>query len=1018
MPPARPIPLLCCALLLAVLPFHAPPLAAQARGVVSGRVVDAAAGQPLAGVSVSVDGTGIGALSDARGAFVLRDVPAGTRTVRAARLGLRPASTVVQVGAAPVELTLRLEADPLGLDEIVVVGYGEERRRDIAGAVASLRAGEVVETTPTPTVNALLQGRLAGVHVSHNSGQPGAAPTVRVRGAASVSAGNRPLYVVDGVPVVQGNLSQTDGTFGGQGIDALSDLNPGDIERVEVLKDASAAAIYGSRASNGVVLITTRRGGAGAGEVGFHTYYGMQRLWRRPSLLNAQQFREVYDESLAEIGLFADAFWPVAVPIFDVDVDWVDAVTAPAPIAGHEAWARGGGERVRYYVSGAAFLQDGVVGGFAHRRLSGRINLDYQPAERLTLGTNVALSRGVVERGRGDNTIYGPFANAIAQPPTEAIFDPAGGYNFDTWYPNPVALMRENDAEERSVRALGSAFARLHLTDGAALRLSAGFDQYMLRSRLYDSPVIGVFQGEGRGIAAQTNTSNATAEATLDFARDLAPGHALSGVVGAGAERAATELASLQGIGFPGEQYRYVDAAAVIAGAGNSVSEWTMLSLFGRLTYGIGERLSAALNLRADGSSRFGANHRYGTFPSVSLLWRPLPRAEALALRASYGRTGNQQGIGDLAALGLFAGGANYGDQAGIAPLQLPNPDLRWETTDQLNLGGDVALLGERLGLSLDVYIKDTHDLLLSRPLPRTSGFDVVTQNVGSMTNRGVELTARLQALRPRRAGALAWDVQLNLAHNANQVTALLDDEPIFIGLENSVLIFAGRPLGVFYGYVMDGIFQTQAEVEAHAFQSEWTAPGDVRFRDVNGDGVVDAADRTVIGSPWPRLEGGLSNALGWRGFDASALLQFSYGNDVLNAMRLFTDAYGRGGDNHSTRALRRWRPDRPSHTEPRATWLDDNDNARLSSRFVEDGSYLRLKSLAVGYTLPAAASARLGVRSARLYLSGSNLLTWTRYSGFDPEVNYAGDAAVTRGVDFYTQPQLRTLSAGLNLGL
>ena len=1004
--------------------------AAQARGTVTGVVTDQATRAPVQGAQVVIAGTTIGTLTDQQGRFTLSGVPVGTRTVQVSRAGYRTASRQAVVGSEPVELTFTLQQDLVGLDELVVIGYGEARRREVAGAVSTLRTDAVTATIPTATIDNVLQGRVAGVQVTQNSGTPGAAITVRVRGSSSISAGNQPLYVVDGVPVIQGNYSQINATFGGQGIDALGDLNPADIESIQVLKDASAAAIYGSRASNGVVLITTKRGRAGRAEINVNTYYGTQSAWRTPQMLNAAQFREVYNETLGEaFDLTVDDLF--AVGDSTADVDWLDEVLSDAPIRNLDVQVRGGTERTRYFVSGTAFDQGGIVADLGYQRLSGRINLDYEPTDRLTLSSNVQLTRAEYDRGRNDNTIYGAFANAIAAPPVEPVFNEDGSYNLDTWYANPVALMRENEAEERSLRVLGNTAATLTLLEGFSLRGSAGVDQYTLRSRLYDSPVVGLQQGVGGGTAASSASTKLNAELTLNFDRDLSAANRISGVVGTGYETNNDDFTSASGSGFPGEQFRYLTSAAVVSGGSNSVTEWSLVSFFGRLTYNLSDQLITTFNIRTDGSSRFGENNRYGTFPSVSTLWQvgdmPFMQNQSLfsnlALRASYGRTGNQQGIGNFASLGLF-GAVAYNDRPGLAPTQLANPDLKWETTDQLNVGTDFALLDERLSLSLDYYVKKTNDLLVTRPIPSTSGFTVITSNIGAMENRGFELAAR--GILARNSGrGFNWSVDFNASRNKNKVTELLNDEPINAGFASRVEV--GQPLGVFYGWVTDGIFQSEAEVRAHATQPG-AASGDIRFKDINGrdangeltgqpDGVINADDRTIIGNPWPEWEGGVTNALSWRGIDLSAFVQFSLGNDVYNAMRVYTDAFGSGGDNNSIRALDRWRPDNPNTQQPRAVWGDPNQNTRDSDRFVEDGSYVRLKNLVIGYTLPESLNRRLGYRRLRLYVQGQNLWTATDYSGFDPEVNYAGNTGVTRGTDFYTLPQTRTITVGANIG-
>jgi TonB-dependent starch-binding outer membrane protein SusC len=1033
------------AVLVAALALLPDAVEAQERGTVTGVVTAQETQQPLQGAQVRIAGTTLGTITNQQGRFVITNVPAGARTVQVTFIGYRSATQEVAVtagGSASVNLTLA--TDVLGLDELVVVGYGVERRRAVAGAVSSMRAA-VVEDLPTPTIDNALQGRLAGVQVTQNSGNPGSAITVRVRGSSSISAGNQPLYVIDGVPLTQGNFSLLG--YGGQTIDALSDLNPNEIESIEVLKDASAAAIYGSRASNGVILITTRRGRTDRAEINFNSYYGSQRMWRMPEFLNTEQYVQVYQEGRAARGLTPgisfrdDNLTTPREADRNVSTNWIDEVLRSAPILNVDGSIRGGTERTRYFVSGSAFDQTGMVLGFGYERLNGRLNLDYTPFDRLTLGTNISLARGLVERSRGDNTIYGPFANAIANPPWRSVYLDDGSYNLGTEYSNPVALALENEGQENSLRVLGNTFASYTLTPGISLRGSLGLDQYTLRSRRYDSPIVGPYTGSGgAGWAANSYVTKVTYEGTANYNHLFGERHNISGVVGSSLENNVEEYNWVEGQSFPTEFFRYLTSAAQITAGSSSLTRWSLLSFFGRMTYSMDDRYIATFNLRTDGSSRFGDDNRFGTFPSASLLWRvseePFMQAQGVfddfAVRVSYGRTGNQQGLGNFASRGLFGGGFNYDDQPGIAPSQLANPALRWESTDQFNVGTDLAFLNNRLAFGVDYYQKDTRDLLVARPVPRTTGFSSIWSNVGSMENHGIEFTARA-ALAQAPGTGFNWTADFNISRNRNRVTALLNNEPINSGFASRIEV--GQPLGAFYGYVTDGLFQqgepiclsrageTAAQRNARcaadglAFQSSLTAPGDIRFRDLNGDGVITDADRTIIGSPWPEWEGGLTNSLSYGGVDLTAFLQFSQGNQIFNSMRTYTDQYGSFWDNHSSRALDRWTPQNTNTVEPRAIWGDPNLNTRNSDRFVEDGSYLRLKNVVVGYTVPERFATNVGLRRMRVYLQGQNLLTFTSYSGFDPEVNYAGDTAVTRGTDFYTMPQARTVTAGFNIG-
>jgi TonB-linked SusC/RagA family outer membrane protein len=1032
-------------LAVAVTLALAPAAALAQGGTVRGVVTEQGSGQPLQGVSVSVVGTNQTVITNQEGRYAINNVAAGQRTVRAARIGFAAGTRTVTVGAQPAEANFTLSPDVLGLDELVVIGYGQTERRNAAGgAIASVRPAEQTQDLPTPTINEVLQGRVAGVQVQQNSGTPGSAISVRVRGASSISAGNQPLYVIDGVPLIQGDFSPFGEDFlGGQGIDALADLNPNEIESIEVLKDASAAAIYGSRASNGVVLITTRRGrSAERPEVQFNTYYGTQEAWRVPEFANAAEYLELYNEAWENDG-YPDAFGiPTLFDYYELfgydfdttgntDTDWLAEVMDPAGIASVFGSITGGTERSRYFVSGSRLLQDGIVQPQGYDRMNGRLNLDYSVSDKVTLGTSVGLSRSVTDRAASDNSIVSPFANAIAASPIEPVYDEDGAFHEGQFYTNSIAL-RQNLVEERSLRVLGNLFANYQINDWLSARVNTGIDQYNLRSYLYNSPTIFPGAPTGTGVTGNSYASKVLAEGTLSWNRDLNDQNNFSGVLGASYEDNDNEFNFVSGSGFATPQFRFLNSAAVISGGGDGPSEYNMASVFGRATHGWNDQVTTTVNFRADASSRFGENNRWGFFPSASVLVRPgISRFGAvsdLALRASYGLTGNQEGLGNYASLGLYSGGAAYGDRGGLAPLQLPNPDLSWEKTTQLNLGGDVAFFDDRLGLTFDWYRKNTTDLLLARPLPRSTGYTGVTENIGAMTNSGMELAVRAQVARSAERNGFNWTSELNVSTNRNRVTTLYGDQPIALGLSSTVRIEEGEPLGFFYGYEADDLFRNEDELcddatgvaciaSGTAYQRN-AQLGDVRFVDVNGDGIINAADRTKIGSPWADYQGGWTNTLSYGGFDLLGFLQFSQGNDVFNGMRFYYDNPGGSGDNIRSYVLDRWSPDNPDGTHPRVSIDDLNNNGRASSRFVEDGSYVRLKNVVLGYSVPQSFAGRMGFNRLRVYVQGQNLATWTDYTGFDPEVNYAGDTSVTRGYDFYTLPQARTLTVGLDVGL
>lgn len=1045
---------------LALLALGLAPAASAQLARISGVVTNAATGEPLIGTTISAEGTSFGATADLDGRYEIA-LPAGRYTIVAQLVGFQR-FTQRQVTLAPSQqltLNIGMREDILGTDDVVVVGYGEQDRRTLGGSVASLRPS-VVADTPVQSIDNVMQGRLAGVQVQQNSGTPGAALSVRVRGASSISAGNQPLYVVDGVPLNQGDFSSITGSLGGQNVDALADLNPADIESIEVLKDASAAAIYGSRASNGVVLITTKRGAAGGTRIEFNTYLGSQQAWRQVKMLNADQYIDVYNESiLADYGLedyygYEDDGVDNYEELPRASTDWVGELFRVAPVASTSLSLSGGDVRTRYFVGGTYFNQTGIIKPSAYSRLNGRLNLDYQFTDRLRFGTNVGLTRSVNNRLRSDNTIYGPFANAIAEAPTYPVYldetrerfygEPGTGTALP--YDNPVALAELNKAEEFGTRIIGNTFAEYDLLRGLSARASVGLDFLSLRSRLYDSPRTGIGSGTtGFAVDGVSSVARTVYEGTLNYV-NRGGGNDLSVLGGLSYETLGEDNFSSQGSLFPLEGFREIGTGASTSATGGRTRS-TLASAFSRVSFTYQGRYAFTANLRYDGSSRFGTDNRFGFFPAASVTWIASEEAfmkaqdavSNLRVRLSYGSTGNQLGIGDFASRNLF-GAANYANLPGTAPSQLGTPSLQWERTDQFNVGTDFAVFNDRVGVTLDYYNKVTRDLLLGFSIPSANGFASYAANVGQMTNSGFEATARLGLVTPSRPGGFRWTLDLNASTNRNRVDKLLDTDgdgsgdPFESGLASRTS--EGDELGYFYGWKTNGLFQNDAELcltqagettdqrnarckaAGLAFQSSGTALGDVRFVDVNNDGVINALDRTKIGSPWADWTGGVTNTFAFMGFDVSAFFQFSVGNEIYNGTRTYMDAFGSGGDNHSVRALNRWTPTNTTTDQPRATYDDLNNNARDSDRFVEDGSFVRLKNFVVGYSLPLRYAQAIRARSARLYFQGQNLWTSTRYSGFDPEVNYAGSADVTRGTDFYTYPQARTITVGLTLGL
>ncbi|MFO7998131.1 MAG: TonB-dependent receptor [Bacteroidales bacterium] len=941
----------------------------------------------MPGVTIMVEGTTQGTITDIEGRYAIEVEPDANLVF--SYVGMETQVVPVQ-GRTTIDVGMRMDVARLG--EVVVVGYGTESSRLISGSMGVVGEGEIRDI-PLRTVDGVLQGRSAGVQISQSSGTPGSAASVRIRGNSSITAGNEPLYVIDGIPLTTGNYGQVG--FSGQGITALSDINPNDIESITVLKDASAAAIYGARATNGVILITTRRGAQKETTINFNASVGMQEVVELQEMLNAEQWHD-YRGTQPEPGE----------PL--VDTDWLSQVFRTAPMSNYELSATGGGENTNFFVSGNYFNQEGILLGTSYERLNTRLNLDHRISDRASMGVSFGASYSLNNRVEGDQSLNGVLPNALTMPPIHPVYNEDGSYNEHGPYANPVAIGKEAINEAHSYRTIGNAFLDYRIFDKLSFNTKWGFDLLSLREHSYDPPT--TRQGarsNGIGLEAQNNVMNIVSNNVLRYVNTFSAVHNVEALAGYSFEIFQRRNQFSRGVDFPGPYFEYISEAATITDAYARAVNRGINSYFGQAKYNYDYKYIFSFSGRLDGSSKFGENNRYGFFPAASLAWRISEEGffqnmntpfNEFRLRLSYGLTGND-GIPDFAFLNLYRGGANYLGQAGIAPSQLPNPDLKWETTSQRNIGMDVGLWNDRLEVSVDYYNNQTKDLLFSRPVSMTSGYSSITSNIGELENKGVELSISSVNL---QSADLEWITRLNLSHNRNQVLSLYKDQPLDNLGRGSNSVRVGEPMGIFFGYRSLGVDPST---------------GEMVFDDVNGDGLINADDRVKIGDPNPDLTGGLTNNLRYKQFDLSVFLQFSYGNDIFNGNRLYIESM-KGSDNQSIAILDRWRQPGDRTHVPRVTETDPNNNNRISSRFIEDGSYLRVKNLTLSYSLKRETAEKLRIRSARIYVSGQNLLTFTNYSGMDPEVNYAGADNLRIGTDFFTHPHARTVSLGINLGL
>ena len=996
-------------------------LTAAAQKVVTGKVTEAGTGNPVPFVSVGVRGTTTGTTGDAEGNYSI-SVPDEAAVLVFTSVGY--VAQEIPVGTVD-RIDVAMKPEVTALDPVVVIGYGTRRRGEVTNAVSNV-SGEVIRNMPVPSLDIALQGRAPGVQISQNSGTPGGGNSIRIRGGASLAASSQPLFVVDGVPILTGDFSQND--YGGQEVNALANINPNDIESVDILKDASAAAIYGSRGANGVVIITTRKGRAGKTKINFSGYAGVQQVWKKLPMLNRAQYIDLMNEALQnDLGItLNDQLQAQGLPPLEqytnVNTHWLDEVFRTARIQNYELSASGGNEKTRYYISGSFFDQVGTLIGTDYKRFSGRLNLDHDISTKLSFGTNLTLAQSINNRATGDNTVQGVLPNAIASAPIYPVFDADGRYANNT-YSSPVGLARESLGRERDFRVQGNLFARYAILPSLTARFTFGFDILNKDERRYypyNFPQAPAAASFGEGNSATTRADKLLLQGELSYNKTFGEDHKVSATFVTALERNGINTMNVNGIGFPGTSLKYVSSAAVINGGGAARAENNLISFAGRASYSFQRKYSLDVALRTDADSRFGENYKWGYFPSVSGAWNISQEAfmenvkflNNLRLRAGYGIAGSNA-IGNYANLTL-AGGAFYLDQPGLAASQLGNTNLRWEKQNSVNVGLDIGVLQSRINLTIDAFLAKTRDLLTTVPIPAQNGFSSYLSNVGSLENKGLEIGLNTVNIEGGEEG-FRWTTDFNISFIRNKITALNENQPFPAGFASWNEV--GRPRGVFRGFVMDGIFQSQAEVAAHAFQSPATEPGDVRFRDLNGDGVVNSQDQTIIGDPNPDFTGGLTNTFSYKGFELSIFMNYSFGNDIYNATGIYTQNIGAFLDNNTTAALDRWTPEHPSNTVPMATYLDENNNLRTSSRWVEDGSFLRVKNVTLAYNFSSKLLESMKLSSLRVFAQALNLFTFTRYSGMDPEVNTFGNSNVSIGTDFYTYPQARQFTFGLNVG-
>ena len=994
---------------------------------VSGTVVSADDGETLPGVTVMLQGTNRGTATGTEGTYEITVPSDGTLVFSS--VGFKKQEIPVN---GQTTIDVELAPDIAKLEDVVVVGYGTQSRRDLTSSISTV-GSEQLENQELNTIENALQGNTAGVQVTQAGGTLGSPSAVRIRGTASINADAQPLYVVDGVPITTG-----DGSIGrevsgvGIGTNPLINLNPDDIESIQVLKDASASAIYGSRGSNGVVLITTKSGRAGQTQVNVSYSGGVTEATDKYDMLNGQQFTEMWNQ--AGINAFGENVWPATPYALSEDpadvasTDWMELVQRQGSIQQINASVSGGNDQTQYRVSTGFNDRKGYVKGNRLQRYSARIKVDHKISDDVQVGLNIAPTYSRNFKRSERNQVDAPITFAALYYPNVEARNDNGEPNLgiapnaiQAFNGTPLSNLEGTEIEEDLQQTVISSNLSWSILPELQFNTDISVDLFQLRTFEKRSDITTDGFGVGTGFNLNEDYVNYNWNATLEYAGDYGE-HSFSALVGTSLQRSENLTFDVSGNTFASNDLKTLNSAASITGGGGSISSYAFLGYLSRITYSFQDKYLVTLNGRVDGSSRFGEDNRYGFFPAASVGW-VLSDEEFLSgsdvldflkLRASYGVTGNSSGIGNYPALALAGSGANYASIPGLSVSQLPNPDLKWEKTNQLDIGLDYGFFGSRIRGSLGVYEKNTSDLLLGRPISATNGFTTFTQNEGEMRNRGLEFDVTADIF----TGDFQWTSSFNISFVQNEVQSLIGGDDIVSGEQ---LVREGEPLGAFYlreyaganpdnglGTWYMNTDPTQAQINSGvAFKNE------SRFGDRYVTTSYGAAERIIAGEPHPDFYGGFRNNFRYKGFDLSVFLQYTYGNDIYRADGEFLDSNLASLFNQTTRQLDYWKEPGDITDVPKPIWLSSN-GAQTSTRYLEDGSYMRVKDVTLGYSLPASLTQDYTVR---LFVKGTNLYTITsdEYGGMDPEVTSAPSTNINQGNVFFAPAQARTFQAGID---
>lgn len=962
-------------------------------------VVKDQTGETVIGASVMEKGTTNGTITGIDGDFSLNMSPNGTLVV--SFVGYKTQEVQVK-GQKQLQVVLSEDAEML--DEVVVIGYGTMKKSDLTGAVSSI-GNKDIKDSPVSNLGQAIQGKISGVQIV-DAGKPGDNVSIKIRGLGSINNCD-PLVVIDGVPTDLG----------------LSSLNMADVERLDVLKDASATAIYGSRGANGVVMITTKRGTEGKGKLAVSANYSFQNATNVPSLLNAAQYAELSNDMMVNSGRNPNPEWANPSEL-GAGTDWMDELLRTGVMQNYTVSYSGGNEKSHYYVSGGFLDQSGIVKSVNYRRFTFQSNSDAQVLKWLKFSNNITFSADTKKSGSYN---IGDALKALPIYPVKNEDGSWSGPNGNSeWYGstrNPIGPTELNKSQTDGYNFLANLTAELTFTKWLKFKSTFGYDakfwfidNFTPKYNWKPTPT-----EETSRYKSDNKSFTYLWDNYFLFDHTFAEKHRVGLMAGMSAQWNTNDYLNAQKNVFMFDNVHEMDNGEEMYAIGGNETEWALLSYMARVNYSYEDRYLLTATIRRDGSSRFGKKHRWGTFPSVSVAWRAsqekwFPKNDYindLKVRAGYGVTGSQASVGNYSYLAsyntsVYPFGISSGNQTALVSSTLANPYIHWEEVAQINIGFDASLFNSRVMFSFDAYLKETRDMLVKASIPITSGFEDTTTtytNAGKVRNQGIEMSLHTINL----TGELGWETNLTATYNKNKIKDLNSDVPYYINqINNSYVTMLAKdyPINVFYGYVTDGIFQNQSEVNTHAVQPG-AEPGDIRFRDLNNDGVINDSDRTVIGNPNPSWLFSMNNSLSYKGFELSVFLQGIAGNKIYNANNIDNTGMA-AAYNQTTDVLKRWQGEGTSNSMPRAVFGDPNQNTRVSDRFVENGSYLRLKNITLSYTFPKQWLQKAQIENARLSLSCENVATITGYSGFDPEVGI-------NGIDQNRYPISRTFSLGLN---